>query len=226
MKPRRWLLSILWLGMALVLVGCAKIHVTTKINSDGSGENVVSIGLDTRQVEQGSILWTSLSVNVQDAVKAGAQAQEWREGRYEGYKLTYRFASLDKMSESLVQSTTSRDAWGMFTEVNASMNDEKGNRFSAKGDFTNIIAMGQELSFTLITPGRIVTYTEQLAATQPSPNQITWDIMKLQWKRVELTAVSEPPKATDFLLYFGVLAACLIVIVVILVLRKARQRAH
>lgn len=101
-KSQGLVLALLCLCLSLTVVACAKIDVTTTINADGSGDNLILVGLDTRRVGQGNILWTSLDMNVQEIVKAGAQKQDWQDGRYQGYKLTQKFRNLDEMPKLLV----------------------------------------------------------------------------------------------------------------------------
>ena len=107
------------------------------------------------------------------------------------------------------------------------MSDDKKIRFSAKRDFRSLASMGQEINFTVIMPGRIITYTEQTAATQPSTNQVSWDIMRLQGRQVELNATGETGGLFGFLPCSSIgLIAGLLVVPPIVILRRARRQPN
>ena len=211
-----------WLGrplmlvfVALMVIGCTKLDVTTIIKSDGSGTTTVIVGIDrSAQMGLDSVYYVRLV-----AENEGAEVQRWEDERYTGYRIVYEFADLDEMARQL-EVQAGELGVGIGNDVTAY---EEGGRYyltiRSEGE-PSLIPMQHEASYSVIMPGPIVSYAPEVRARLPEPNQVVWNL-DLNNPNYELSAVGEA--RTGFQLpCCGVLPGALVVAAVVLGRRSCK----
>jgi len=177
-----------------------KLHITTTIKPDGSGENEIVFGLDTYQVPIGNIFWTSVNLNRKEMMKEGATVIDWEEGTYRGFKATYRFSDLDEMATQLTDTRISDETYSnshlrvIFSKVETSF-DNKGNfNFVARNDYAGSsldFDLGNEFYFTIVMPGKIINNSNDDAVISRTANSITYDQTRFIGQAYEINVTSK-----------------------------------
>ena len=221
--------------LALLVTGCAKLLVTTTIRSNGSGTNEFIFALDKNQVPAGNIFWTSLNINQRGLEKEGATVESWKDGSYEGFKATFDFQSLEEMKRQLTESHLG-DSTGygdsslrvIFTSVDAWFDENNIAHFTAKGNRSGAIETGSENTFTLVMPGRIISYNEESAAKQTKSNTVVYDLTNFNGREFEINVTSKINRIEWVLAIFALVCIGIVVIIgiSILIVLTRRKKSH
>jgi hypothetical protein len=177
--------SLILIVLALVLTGCFKLEVTTDIRADGSGTHTMIIAME-RSAQMGL---DNLYEIRRMAEEAGAEVEKWEDERHTGYQIVYEFADLDEMVQQLEAQST-EVGFGVGNDITAY---KEAGRY-----YLTIRSVGEEAwipvqheaSYSVIMPGRIVSYSPENTASVPRPNQVVWEL-DLNNPNYELSAVGE-----------------------------------
>lgn len=170
---------------ALVLTGCFKLEVTTDIRTDGSGTNTMIIAMD-RSAQMGL---DNLYEVRRMAEEAGADVEKWQDDQYTGYHIVYEFSDLDEMARQL-EAQSADLGIGMGNNVTAYREDGRYHlTIRAEGEEA-WLPVQHEASYSVIMPGRIVSYTPEETGSVPRPNQVVWEL-DLNNPNYELSAMGD-----------------------------------
>jgi hypothetical protein len=223
--------------LAVLLSGCAKLLITTSILPDGSGTNEVIFALDTYQVPPGNIFWTSVNLNRRALEEEGAKVTSWQDGSYQGFKAIFSFEDLNEMEMQLTaQDLGESYEYGnsalriVFLDVNAWFDENDKLHFVANGDRTSAMELGSDNVFTLVMPGRIISYSEEDVAELPLSNIIVYDLTKFDGRAFQIDVVSDV-SIFGYLSWAWWIILCLcifivvVVVIIILIVRYRRRKS-
>ncbi|GEM_PF-4199579 len=182
---RRTLLAgqLLLLAVALLLLSACKgltVHITstTSINSDGSGTRVVTVAINEAAYAISQAAGDPFGKARLIADAAGAHLDEFKEGGFEGVKVTKEFASLTELSQlssgsrlfsqlDRVDVQVQGSATTLHVQVDPPALQFAGQRLdvSSLADFT----------YTITVPGRLVSSN----ADHVAGNSATWQLARV-----------------------------------------------